>query len=74
MSSGRERAVIVWGARLALATKRLDEIERELEEQRAPDEPVSRKRRDRIADLEGERKQLTLTIARLGPSPQPKMG
>lgn len=74
MSSGHERAVIVWGVKYAQATKRLEEVERMLTEQRALDETVSRKRRERIADLEEERRQVIRTVARLGPSPQPKMG
>lgn len=74
MSSGRERGVLVWGARYTLTTRRLEEIERALAEQRAVEEPLSRKRRERIADLEEERRQVMLAIARLGPSPQPKMG
>lgn len=74
MSSGRERAVMVWGARYALASQRLDEIELTLAELRALEEAPSRKRRERTADLEEERRQAILTLARLGPSPHAKMG
>lgn len=74
MSSGRERAVIVWQGRRALASQRLEEIERTLAELRAMEEPPSRKRRERMADLEEERRQVMLTLARLGPSPHAKMG
>ncbi len=74
MSSGRERAVLVWEGRHALATQRLKEIERTLAELQAMEEPPSRKRRERIADLEEERRQAVLELARLGPSPRAKMG
>lgn len=74
MSSGRERAVQVWAARHALALRRLEVVERALAEQRGMEEAPSRKRRERLSELEEERRQLMLTLARLGPCPQPKMG
>ena len=74
MSSGRERAVMVWAGRYALVSRRLDEIERSLADLRALEEPPSRKRRDRKADLEEQRRQVMLSLARLGPSPHAKMG
>jgi hypothetical protein len=74
MSSGRERAVLVWEGRHALATQRLEEIERTLTELRGMEEPPSRKRRERMAELEEERRQAMLDLARLGPSPRAKMG
>lgn len=74
MSSGRERAVMVWDARYARESHRLEEIERGLAELRALEEAPSRKRRERIADMETERRQIMLAIARLGPSPRAKMG
>ncbi len=74
MNSGRERAVIVWEARHALLSQRLEEIERTLATMLAAEEPPSRKRRERIADLTEERRQVMLALGRLGPSPQAKMG
>ncbi len=74
MSSGRDRAVMVWAVRHALASQRLDEIERSQAELRALEEPPSRKRRERTTDLEEERRQVMLTLARLGPSPHARMG
>jgi hypothetical protein len=74
MSSGRERAVLVWEARHALVTRRLSEIERGLAELRATEEAPSRKRRERMADLEAEQQHVMLAIARQGPSPRAKMG
>ena len=74
MSSGRERAVLVWEAHHALVAQRLREIERTLAELRAMEEPPSRKRRERTADLEEERRQAMLALAQLGPSPRAKMG
>lgn len=74
MSSGRERAVVVWEARYTLVAQRLSEIERGLAELRALEEAPSRKRRERLADLEEERSQVMLALARLGPSPRAKMG
>lgn len=74
MSSGRERAVQVWAVRHALVTGRLEVVERTLAEQRGADEALSRKRRERLADLEDERRQLMVALARLGPCPQPRMG
>ncbi len=74
MSSGRERAVMVWEGRRALVSLRLDEIERTLAELRAMEEPLSGKRRERMAKLEEERRQIMLALARLGPAPHAKMG
>ncbi|HEX9037017.1 MAG TPA: hypothetical protein VF808_08520 [Ktedonobacterales bacterium] len=74
MSSGRERSVLVWEARFALASERLTQIERSLAELSSFEEPPSRKRRERVIELEAERRQVTRTIASLGPSPQAKMG
>jgi hypothetical protein len=74
MSSGRERAVMVWAARQALVSQRLDQIESELANLKALEEPPSRKRRERLAELEEERRQVLLFLARLGPSPHAKMG
>ena len=74
MSSGRDRAVMVWAVRHALAAQRFEEIERSLAELRTFEEPPSRKRRERTTDLEEERRQVMLTLARLGPSPHAKMG
>ncbi len=65
---------MVWAGRHALASQRLDEIERALIELRALEEAPSRKRRERMADLEEERRQAMLTLARLGPSPHARMG
>lgn len=74
MSSGRERAILVWEGRHALAAQRLDEIERTLADLRAMEEPPSRKRRERMADLEEERRRMMQALALLGPSPRAKMG
>ena len=74
MSSGRERAVMVWEARHALASARLEQIERALSELTSAEEPPSRKRRERTLELEAEREQAMLALARLGPAPHAKMG
>lgn len=80
MSSGRERAVMVWQTRHALLTARLEQIERALGELTAIEEgsplgpPPSRKRRERASELEAERRRALLDLARLGPSPHAKMG
>ena len=74
MSSGRERGVLVWGAHYALVSQRLETIERSLRELRTLEEAPSRKRRERITDLEDERRQVMLALERLGPSPHAKMG
>lgn len=74
MSSGRERAVLVWQARRALAAARLAQVECALGELASAEEPPSRKRRDRATELEAERQQLMLALAQLGPSPHAKMG
>jgi hypothetical protein len=37
-------------------------------------EPLNRKRRDRMAELEKESQRITVSLARLGPSPRAKMG
>jgi hypothetical protein len=74
MSSGRERAVMVWEARHAMLTARREQIERTLGELPAIEEQTSRKRRERVSELEAERQRALLEIARLGPSPHAKMG
>lgn len=74
MSSGRERAVMVWAARYALLSANLERIERALGELAAIEEPPNRKRRERQGELEAERQRAALDLARLGPSPQAKMG
>jgi hypothetical protein len=74
MSSGRERAVLVWEARHALATARMEQIERALSELASIEEPPSRKRRERAMGLATEREQVMVALARLGPAPHAKMG
>lgn len=78
MNGGRERGVMLWDLHATLARQRLDEVEREIErelaEQGALTEPLSRGRRDRLAALEEERRQAQIALARLGPSPHAKMG
>jgi hypothetical protein len=74
MSSGRERAVMVWEARHALASARLAQIESALRELGSAEEPPSRKRRERAVELEAERQHVVRTLASLGPRPHAKMG
>jgi hypothetical protein len=38
------------------------------------EEPPTRKRRERIGDLENELRRITVELAQLGPSPRAKMG
>jgi hypothetical protein len=74
MASGRERGVIVWDVRASLLKRRLDLADLELMRLAAIEEPPTRKRRERIAELEDERRHITIALAQLGPSPRAKMG
>lgn len=74
MTAGRERAVMVWDARESLLQRRLEALDQELAHLARIEEPPTRKRRDRISDLEAERLRIVLALAQLGPSPRAKMG
>lgn len=74
MSAGRERSVMVWDTRASLLLTRLEAIERELDELALIEQPPTRKRRERVSELEDERRRVTISQAQLGPSPRAKMG
>lgn len=74
MSAGRERGALVWDAREHLLRQRLEAIQAECAQIERLHEPLSRKRRERLAELEREAQRITLALARLGPSPRAKMG
>ncbi|HEU5345728.1 MAG TPA: hypothetical protein VFX31_04220 [Ktedonobacterales bacterium] len=74
MSAGRERGALVWDAREHLLRQRLEAAQAERVQIERLQEPLSRKRRERLAELEQEVQRLTLALARLGPSPRAKMG
>ncbi|HEX2347310.1 MAG TPA: hypothetical protein VHI51_02640 [Ktedonobacterales bacterium] len=74
MSAGRERGALIWDARDHLLRRRLEAIEAELAQLAGIQEPLNRKRRERMAELERESQRITLSLARLGPSPRAKMG
>ncbi|HEX8998033.1 MAG TPA: hypothetical protein VF812_18540 [Ktedonobacterales bacterium] len=74
MSGGRERAVMVWDARVSLLVQRRDAVESELAHLADIEEPPTRKRREHIAELEAERLRVQRMLAQLGPAPRAKMG
>ncbi len=74
MTAGRERGVTLWDVREALLQRRLDAARQELAQLAAIEEPPTRKRRERIAELEEEQRHITVSLAQLGPSPRAKMG
>ncbi|HEY8322885.1 MAG: hypothetical protein ACHQ1E_04040 [Ktedonobacterales bacterium] len=74
MSAGRERGALIWDARDHLLRRRLEAVQAELGQLAAIQEPLNRKRRDRMAELEKESQRITVSLARLGPSPRAKMG
>ena len=69
MSAGRERGALIWDARDHLLRRRLEAVQAELGQLAAIQEPLNRKRRDRMAELEKESQRITVSLARLGPSP-----
>ncbi|HEY7848911.1 MAG TPA: hypothetical protein VIC27_02545 [Ktedonobacterales bacterium] len=74
MAAGRERGVTVWNVRESLLKRRIDLVDLELARLAAIEEPPTRKRRERIAELEDERQHIAASLAQLGPSPRAKMG
>lgn len=74
MSAGRERGVLAWDARDHLLRRRLETIQAELARLAAIQEPLNRKRREHMGELEKESQRITVSLARLGPSPRAKMG
>lgn len=74
MGGGQERGVTVWDARWALTRQRYDTVCEELARLSEPGEPTSRKRQERVRDLDAERLRLLAAMARLGPSPRARMG
>jgi len=74
MTSGRERGVMLWDARASLLRARLEATQRELAHLNEIEEPPTRKRRERVAELEAEARLAMAALAQLGPSPRAKMG
>jgi hypothetical protein len=74
MSGGRERGIILWEVRATLLRVRDAAVREELESLASIQEPPTRKRRERMAELEGELRHIMIELAQLGPDPRPKMG
>ena len=74
MTGGRERGIMVWDARESLLLLRRDAVADELARIAEIEEPLTRKRRERIAELEVESRRLQLMLGQLGPAPRAKMG
>jgi hypothetical protein len=74
MTAGRERGVMVWDVRERLLQQRYEAVSQELARLVEIEEPPTRKRRERIGDLENELRRITVELAQLGPSPRAKMG
>ncbi len=74
MTSGRERGVMLWDARASLLRARMEATQRELTQLAEIEEPPTRKRRERMGELEVEARRSMVALAQLGPSPRAKMG
>lgn len=74
MTGGRERAVMVWDVRESLLLRRRDALDGELAQLAEIEEPPTRQRRERIAELAAERLRIQSGLAQLGPTPRAKMG
>lgn len=74
MSGGRERGIMVWDVRETLLRERLAHLDHELAQLNANQEAPTRKRMERVSQLEAERAAVGMQIARLGPSSRAKMG
>ncbi|HZC06891.1 MAG TPA: hypothetical protein VE338_14750 [Ktedonobacterales bacterium] len=74
MTAGRERSVTMWDVRESLLRQRMEAIAHELDQLTQIEEPLTRKRRERISELEDERRRITVALAQLGPAPRAKMG
>lgn len=74
MSGGRERGIMVWDVRETLLRERLAQLDQELAQLHAIQEPPTRKQVERVGALEAERDGVRAQIAQLGPSSRAKMG
>jgi hypothetical protein len=74
MTAGRERGVTLWDVRESLLQRRREAVSQELAQIAAIEEPPTRKRRERMGELEEELRHITIMLAQLGPSPRAKMG
>jgi len=71
MQGGRERNILRWDLRAALARPRLERVEGELAALGEPDGPKTRARQERLL---AERIELMGKLRSLGPTPTAKMG
>jgi hypothetical protein len=63
-----------WDVRESLLRQRLSAVSDELERLAELDEAMLGKRRERLLNLETERRRIEVALAQLGPSPRAKMG